>query len=75
MLIETWIAALMIVFICVIGAIGNLGWLVTDIKNDELHKQLQKEQQKNAELEHYIAVQRTKSIIGVWGWLLLECKP
>jgi hypothetical protein len=65
MLIETWIAALMIIFIFIISAVSSLGWLVNNIKNEELNEQLLKAQKENAELKHYIAVQKTKSIIGV----------
>ena len=65
MLIETWIAALIVIFIFVLGIISSLGWLVNNIKNDELHEQLEEVQRENAELRHYIAVQKTKSIIGV----------
>ena len=65
MIIETWIVALIIVFIGILGGISTLGWLANNIKNDELHEQLQAVQKENAELRHYIAVQKTKSIIGV----------
>ena len=65
MIIETWIAALIVVFISVLGAISTLGWLATSAKNEELHEQLLKSHKENAELKHYIALQKTKSIIGV----------
>lgn len=65
MLIETWVAVLIVVFLF----ISNLTLIASGIANDQhlederaRNDELQKE---NYELRHYIAVQKTKSIIGV----------
>jgi len=69
MIIETWIAILIVVLIAIFGAIGTLGWMASNSKNEKLHEKLHEKLMKvykeNAELKHYIAVQKTKSIIGV----------
>jgi len=72
MIIETWIAILIVVLIAIFGAIGTLGWMASSSKNEKLHEKLievYKENievyKENAELKNYIAVQKTKSIIGV----------
>lgn len=65
MILETWIAALIAIFISIFCAIGMLGWLATSIAKDKVYDELLESQKENAELKRYIAVQRTKSIIGV----------
>ena len=65
MILETWLAILIVVFIAILGAISSLGWLASNIANEKLHEQLLETYKENAELRNYIAVQRTKSIIGV----------
>jgi hypothetical protein len=54
MIIETWVAALLLVGICILGGIGLLGWIVTsqNLKDEvELNKALIKE---NAQLKSKI---------------------
>ena len=65
MIIETWIAVFIVVLIAIFGAIGTLGWMASSSKNEKLHEKLIEVYKENAELKNYIAVQKTKSIIGV----------
>ena len=65
MLIETWVAVLIALFLF----ISNLALIASGIANDQrLENERAKNKalmEENAELKRYIAVQKTKAIIGV----------
>lgn len=65
MLIETWIAVLIVVFLFISNLVLVLSGLLTDQRLDDERKINDELREENYELRHYIAVQRTKSIIGV----------
>ena len=41
MIIETWVATLLLVGICILGGIGLLGWIVEGQRHDETRKESQ----------------------------------
>lgn len=65
MIIETWVAAILICGIALMGILAIFYSLVESERLEETRKELASAQKENAELKHYIAVQRTKAIIGV----------
>ena len=54
MFIETWIMALIVIFMGAAGIISALGWTAASGRNDELKAKLDKEIQYNAELHKEI---------------------
>lgn len=58
MLIEAWVLAIIMLLLGLVGLISLLTAL-------DLQQRLELEKEENAELKRYIAVQKTKNIIGV----------
>ena len=65
MIIETWIAAIIVVALALIGMIALCMAINESQRLEEANKELAKAQKEIAELKHYISVQKTKSIVGV----------
>jgi hypothetical protein len=65
MIIETWIAAIIMIALALIGIIALFMSILEGDRLEDANRELARVQKENAELNHYIAVQRTKSIIGV----------
>lgn len=65
MIIETWIAAIIMIALASIGIIALFMSILEGERLEDANRELARVQKENAELKHYIAVQRTKSIIGV----------
>lgn len=65
MIIESWIAAIIIIALALIGIIALFMSILEGDRLEDANRELARVQKENAELKHYIAVQRTKSIIGV----------
>lgn len=65
MIIESWVAVLLMCGIALVGVIASFAALVESQRLEDTYKELMEVKQENAELKHYIAVQRTKSILGV----------
>lgn len=65
MLIETWIAAVIMCGISIMGIASILYALAESQRREDAYTELTKVREENAELRHYIAVQKTKSILGV----------
>ena len=65
MVIETWIAAIILCGISVMGIIAIFNAMVESQRREDAYKELMTAKQEIAELKHYISVQRTKAIIGV----------
>lgn len=60
MLIETWVAALLLVGICIFGGIGLIGWMIADQRLEnaiEKNKELLKE---NGQLKNKINLIRLR---------------
>ena len=65
MIIETWIAAIIVVALALIGMIALCMSINESQRLEEANKELAKARKEIAELKHYISVQKTKSIVGV----------
>jgi hypothetical protein len=65
MIIETWIAAIIMIALALIGIIALFVSILEGDRLEDANREIARVQKENAELKHYIAVQRTKSIIGV----------
>ena len=65
MFIETWIAALIAVFLFITNIILAASGMMNDQRLEEERAKNEALMEQNAELKRYIAVQKTKSLIGV----------
>lgn len=65
MLIETWIAVLIVLFLFICNIALILSGMLGDQRLENERKRNNALQEENAELKRYISVQKTKSIIGV----------
>ena len=65
MFIETWIAALIAVFLFITNIILAASGMMNDQRLEEERAKNEALMEQNAELKQYIAVQKTKSLIGV----------
>lgn len=65
MLIETWIAVLIVVFLFITNSILAISGIINDQRLENERERNNALMEENAELKRYIAVQKTKAIIGV----------
>ena len=56
MIIETWIAALLLIGICIIGGIGLMGWIFADYKLEQCRKENSALREKNRILQGKLIV-------------------
>ena len=54
MIIETWVAALLLAMICILGGIGLLGWIVESQRLEECRKENQALVKENSQLKSKI---------------------
>lgn len=65
MIIETWIAVLIIVALFLSNSILAISGMINDQRLENERERNDELQEENAELKQYIAVQKTKGIINV----------
>ena len=65
MLIETWIAVLIVLFTFISNFALIASGMISDKRLENERKRNNALQEENAELKRYISVQKTKAIIGV----------
>ena len=65
MLIETWVALMLLIMLCAIGFIALVGWINDGKRLEDCRRENNMLREENAELKKYIAVQKTKNIINV----------
>ena len=65
MIIETWIAAILIVAICVMGMISGLCLLGEQQRHKATRDELDWAKEEIANLRKYIAVQKAKNVVNV----------
>lgn len=65
MLVETWVAAVMMLCLFIIGIALVISGILQDERLEKERKKVEALMEENAELKRYIAVQKTKGIIGV----------
>ena len=54
MIIETWVAALLLVGICIFGGIGLLGWMIADQRLEKMTEENKVLVEENAKLKSKI---------------------
>lgn len=65
MFIESWVMALIIVFMGATGIVSVLGWMAACGHNDELKAKLEKEIKRNVELHrenHYLRIKNNVQV-------------
>ena len=65
MLVETWVAVLIALFLFVTNSILAVSGMKNDDRLEEERAKNEALMKENEELKRYIAVQKTKAIIGV----------
>jgi signal transduction histidine kinase len=65
MIIESWIAAIIMIALALIGIVALFMSIVEGQRLEDANHQIKRLEHENGELKRYIAVQRTKNIIGV----------
>jgi hypothetical protein len=65
MIIETWILAIIIIFMGVMGIVSVLGWTMACSRNEELKAMLDEAEKYNAELHKEIRYMKIKNNVQV----------
>ena len=65
MIIETWIAAVLVVGISLIGFMSSVCLLAEQHRHDETRKELKRVMEENSDLKAYIEKQRAKHIFDM----------
>lgn len=58
MIIETWVAALFMILIFIIGIVAILGWMISDQRNEDAMKEIKALREENAKLKSKIGLAR-----------------